>query len=136
MKRRPENNDDDGESADDYPYGVATSVAGLRVTDGVADSGGSVSDSVDRAVDGVNVDDFPEDIFGEPDQRTNDCRGVEFVHVIFIAEGGVNPAQGFCQLFGFTGLSEVEPEGDEEADRSGKDRDASQGALQRARRLH
>src|ERR1700751_1844441 len=106
MQRRPENDDDDGESADDYPNGVAASVAGLSVAYGVADGGGSVSDAVNGAVDGFDVDNFPEDVFRKPDERPDDGGVVEFIHVIFVVERGVGRLKGFCELVGFAGLFE------------------------------
>src|SRR5271165_2674821 len=133
MQSRPEENDDDGERSDDYPYRVAASVAGLGVANGVAESGGAVGDAVDGAVDGFDVDDFPKDIFGEPDQRTNDGRGVEFVHVIFVEQRFVNGLQGFGELLGLAGLLQIEPEGGEQADGRGNDGDHGQREFKRVR---
>jgi len=76
MKRRPEENDDYRQRAYDNPNRVAASVAGLRVADGVADCGRAMRDTVDGAVNRLDVDDFPEDIFGEPHQRASDDGGL------------------------------------------------------------
>src|SRR5262249_21176352 len=124
--RRPEENCEDDESAHNHPTRVAARVAGLRVAHAITDGGCALCDAVYRAVYSFDVQDFPEDVIGYPDQRPNHRRSVKLVDVILVRERGVGALESLGELFGLAWLLEVEPEGRQQSDSCGDNCDASE----------
>ena len=129
-----EDDDEDGKRSDDDPYGVTARVAGLRAARDVASGGGAVGDAVDGAVDGFDVDYFPENVCRKSEERLDDGGSVGFVDVILVVERVVDGLERFGDFGGLAGLAEVEPEGGEQADERGEDGDDCEDPFQVLRR--
>src|SRR5262249_29949146 len=118
--------DQDDERSDDDPDGVTACVAGLRAARNVARGSGAMSDAVYGAVDGIDVDNFPEDARGEREERFDDCRAVDFINGIFVVKRVVDGLERSRDFSGLARLLQIEPEGDAEAHQSGGDGDNSE----------
>src|SRR5207249_1332082 len=118
---------------DDDPYGVTARVAGLRAARDVAGGGGAVGDAVDGAVDGFDVDYFPENVCRKSEERLDDAGAVGFVDVILVVKRVVDGLKRFGDRCGLAGLAEVQPEGCGKADERSEDGDDREGQFEAVR---
>ncbi len=83
-----------------YPSRVAPCVAGIEMPQAIAKFARFVGHAVDEAVDGFLVHGVPEEISRDPQERTHDCGGVEFVDEIFADKQTVERVEPFGEAPG------------------------------------
>src|SRR5215471_7478895 len=86
MNHRPENDGEDHDGSDNDPDRVAARVAGLRVAQRVTNRGSALRHAVYRAVNRSRIDDLPQDIGREPDERADHGAKIKLVHVVLVVE--------------------------------------------------
>src|SRR5271163_2848673 len=100
--------------ADYNPRGVAARVAGLNFAQLAAGFAGDAGYTVHCAVNHAFVYHVPEYVRRNPEQRLDDCSVIKLVHIIFVQNERVGPAQAFCQFFWRLRALDVEPPGNEQ----------------------
>src|ERR1700728_250580 len=103
-------------SSDHNPRGVSSRVSGLYFASLPANSTCHSRDAVYRAVDDAFVHHVPEHVCRNPKKRTNNQRGIYFVHIIFIEQKFVETVRALGKFLWRVRLAYVKPPSHQQSD--------------------